>query len=56
MKCLKLLIILPLICSPFNFSSFLNINWEFNFDFGKYLTQLKSATPEYITKIQKRNV
>ena len=53
MKCLKLLIILPLICSPFNFSSFLNINWEFNFDFGKYLTQLKSATPEYITKIQK---
>ena len=53
MKCLKLLIILPLICSPFNFSSFLNINWEFNFDFGKYLTQLKSVTPEYITKIQK---
>ena len=30
------------------------INWEFDFDFGKYLTQLKSATPEYITKIQKR--
>ena len=30
------------------------INWEFDFDFGKYLNQLKSATPEYITKIQKR--
>ena len=53
MKYFKLLIILPLICSPLPFSSFLNINWEFNFDFGKYLNQLKSSTPEYITKIQK---
>ena len=69
MKYLKLLIIFSLICSGLSFSSlfnisfpnvsfpnisFPNISWEFNFDLGKYLSQLKSSTPEYITKIQKR--
>ena len=53
MKYHKLLIILSLICSSLAFPSFLNINWKFNFDFGKYLKQLKSSIPEYITKIQK---
>ena len=64
MKYLKLLIIFSLICSGLSISSlfnisfpnisFPNISWEFNFDFGKYISQLKSSTPEYITKIQKR--
>ena len=53
MKYHKVLIILSLISSSLAFPSFLNINWKFNFDFGKYLKQLKSSTPEYITKIQK---
>ena len=63
MSFIKLLIIFLLICSGLTFPSlinisisfpnisFPNISWEY---FGNYLNQLKSATPEYITKIQKR--
>ena len=63
MSFIKLLIIFLLICSGISFPSLFNISisfpnislpnisWEY---FGNYLNQLKSATPEYITKIQKR--
>ena len=63
MNLLTFLIIFPLISliySDFSFPSLFNISipnisWEFNynFDLGKYISQLKSSTPEYITKIQK---
>ena len=53
MKYFSLLILIPIIYLKFSIPSFLNINWEFNFDLGKYLSQLKSSTPQYITKIQK---
>ena len=63
MSFIKPLIIFLLICSGISFPSLFNISisfpnislpnisWEY---FGNYLNQLKSATPEYITKIQKR--
>lgn len=54
MYSLKILLFLPLlIYSKLPISSFLDINWEFNFDLGNILNELKSSTPEYIKNIQK---
>ena len=56
------LLYLTIYCIPFpslpffpslpSFPSF-NISWEFNIDFGNFLSKLKSSTPDFIKDIQK---